>query len=69
MSSFSVETLVDALLVLYDECCSSNFKREKTVVEFVESGRFNLVVPRHYSITGWVSLYLVCCVISPLECV
>lgn len=26
-------------MVLYDECCSSNFKREQTVVEFVESGK------------------------------
>ena len=36
--SFSVETLMDLLLVLYDECCSSNIKRERTVVEFVETG-------------------------------
>ena len=36
--SFSVETLMDILLVLFDECCTSNIKREKTVVEFVETG-------------------------------
>ena len=36
--SFSVETLLDALCVLYDECCSSSFKREKTVADFIETG-------------------------------
>uniref|UniRef100_A0A1X7VNS0 non-specific serine/threonine protein kinase n=1 Tax=Amphimedon queenslandica TaxID=400682 RepID=A0A1X7VNS0_AMPQE len=35
-NNFCVESLIDALVVLYDECCSSNQKRERTVVEFVE---------------------------------
>ena len=35
---FSVETLVDIMLVLFDECCTSNIKRERTVVEFVKTG-------------------------------
>lgn len=35
-----METLLDALLVLYDECCNSTFKKEKTVVEFVEAGKW-----------------------------
>ena len=35
---YSVETLLDSLLVLYNECCLSSFKREKTVAEFVEAG-------------------------------
>ena len=34
-----METIIDALMVLYDECCSSSFKREQTVVEFVENGK------------------------------
>ena len=38
---FSVETLLDSLLVLYNECTSSSFKREKNVTEFIESGEFN----------------------------
>lgn len=38
MSTLSVESLLDALLVLYDECCKSSFKKEKTMVEFVEAG-------------------------------
>lgn len=32
----SVETLIDALLVLYDECCNSALRREKTVSDFLE---------------------------------
>ena len=31
-----METLLDVLIVLYDECCTSQFKKEKTVAEFVE---------------------------------
>ena len=38
-SSYSVETLLDATVVLYDECCTSSFKKEKTVSEFVAGGR------------------------------
>lgn len=35
---YSVETLLDSLLVLYNECCLSSFKRERAVSEFVEVG-------------------------------
>lgn len=35
-----MESLIDALVVLYDECCSSNQKRERTVVEFVDRGEW-----------------------------
>lgn len=34
--SISVETLGDALIVLYDECCNSSLRREKTVLNFIE---------------------------------
>ncbi|PNF42325.1 hypothetical protein B7P43_G05285, partial [Cryptotermes secundus] len=34
--SFSVETLLDVLLVLYEECCNSSLRREKTVSDFIE---------------------------------
>lgn len=34
--SMSVETLLDCLLVLYDECCNSSLRREKTVTDFIE---------------------------------
>ena len=32
----SVETLLDILLVLYDECFNSSLRREKTVTDFCE---------------------------------
>ena len=35
----SVETLLDVLVVLYDECCNSTLRREKTVSDFVEYGK------------------------------
>ena len=34
--SISVETLLDALLVLYDECFHSALRREKTVSDFLD---------------------------------
>ena len=36
---FSTETLLDVLLVLYEECCNSSLRREKTVSDFVEFGK------------------------------
>ncbi|XP_057341567.1 serine/threonine-protein kinase Genghis Khan isoform X2 [Microplitis mediator] len=34
--TFSIETLIDVLLILYDECCNSSLRREKTVSDFIE---------------------------------
>jgi serine/threonine-protein kinase MRCK len=34
----SIDGLLDALLVLYDECCNATLKREKTIIEFLEYG-------------------------------
>ncbi|XP_037947588.1 serine/threonine-protein kinase Genghis Khan isoform X3 [Teleopsis dalmanni] len=34
--AISVEGLLDALLVLYDECCNSSLRREKTVSDFIK---------------------------------
>ncbi|XP_059087809.1 serine/threonine-protein kinase MRCK beta-like isoform X3 [Tigriopus californicus] len=34
--SFSTETLLDILLVLYNECCNSSLRKEKTVTDFIE---------------------------------
>ncbi|CAF1093687.1 unnamed protein product [Adineta ricciae] len=31
-----VEALLDAFIVLYDECCNSTLRREKTIAEFIE---------------------------------
>lgn len=37
---FSIETLLDILLVLYDECCNSSLRREKTVSDFIQFGKY-----------------------------
>lgn len=36
--AISVETLLDALLLLYDECSNSSLRREKTVSDFIKIG-------------------------------
>jgi serine/threonine-protein kinase MRCK len=38
-SSFSLETLLDSLICLYDECCNSTLRRERAIAEFVEFGK------------------------------
>lgn len=38
--ALSVETLLDCLIVLYDECQNSSLRREKTVSEFIELRKF-----------------------------
>lgn len=40
-SSFSLETLLDSLICLYDECCSSTLRRERAISEFVDFGKLN----------------------------
>jgi len=37
-----METLLDILIVLFDECSGSSLRREKTVSEFIELGEFSL---------------------------
>lgn len=32
----SIETLLDAIIILYDECSTSSLRREKSVSDFVE---------------------------------
>ncbi len=44
-SAISVETLLDALLVLYDECCSSALRREKTVSDFLDMSESLFFLP------------------------
>lgn len=41
--ALSVETLLDVLVVMYDECCGSTLRREKSVTEFVEFGKYALL--------------------------
>lgn len=54
--SFSIETLIDILIVLYDECCNSSLRREKTVSDFIEFGKYFFIFT--YSIK--YSLYFEC---------
>jgi len=37
--AFSTETLLDILLLLYNECCNSSLRKEKTVTDFIELGK------------------------------
>ena len=39
---FSTETLLDILMVLYNECCNSSLRKEKTVSDFIELGKSQL---------------------------
>ena len=41
---FSTETLLDILMVLYNECCNSSLRKEKTVSEFIELGKLIVLV-------------------------
>ena len=36
---FSMETLLDILLVLFSECCNSSLRKEKTVTDFIDLGK------------------------------
>ena len=37
----SIETLLDLVIVLYDECCNSTLRKEKNVAGFIERGEFH----------------------------
>lgn len=45
---FSIETLLDVLLVLYDECNNSSLRREKTVSDFIEFGMYQHRIKTFY---------------------
>ncbi|XP_076803724.1 serine/threonine-protein kinase MRCK alpha-like isoform X2 [Clavelina lepadiformis] len=36
---FSIESLLDLLIVLFDECCQSTLRKEKTVSDFIERAK------------------------------
>jgi len=38
---FSVETLLDVLICIYDECINSPLRREKNIAEFLEWGEYD----------------------------
>lgn len=37
----SVETLLDVLIVLFDECARSTLRKERTFTEFIEHGKMS----------------------------
>lgn len=39
----SIETLLDAIVILYDECSNSSLRREKTVSDFLELCEYILI--------------------------
>ena len=49
--AFSTETLLDILLILFNECCNSSLRKEKTVTDFIEIGRTRDLT-RYYFIHG-----------------
>lgn len=49
--SMSVEALLDCLLVLYDECCNSSLRREKTVTDFIELVKPIVQLIKHLRLT------------------
>lgn len=52
--ALSVETLLDVLIVLYDECCNSTLRREKNISEFVDFGKREIFIHlNHYNSQGW----------------
>lgn len=40
----SVETLLDVLVTLYDECTNSTLRKEKNISDFVEFGKFHVTL-------------------------
>jgi len=44
---FSTETLLDVLMVLYNECCNSSLRKEKTVSDFIELGKTKRILTFH----------------------
>ena len=49
----SVETLLDCLIVLFDECQNSSLRREKTVSEFIELSKILLSHRKHITVTSY----------------
>jgi len=41
--TFSTETLLDILLILFNECCHSSLRKEKTVTDFIDFGEISVI--------------------------
>lgn len=49
---FSVETLLDILICLYDECNNSPLRREKNILEYLEWGKCGYGKKKSQPLTG-----------------
>lgn len=56
----SVESLLDAIIILYDECSNSSLRREKTVSDFVEACKYEAIK----NVTVAFCLFLHSCILS-----
>ena len=52
--ALSTETLLDILLILYNECCNSSLRKEKTLTDFIELGRTSNLFRRAPSVRGQI---------------
>ena len=41
---WSIEKLIDLLIVLFDECCNSSLRRDKNVSDFINRGMYYIYV-------------------------
>ena len=41
---WSIEKLIDLLIVLFDECCNSSLRRDKNVSDFINRGLYYIYV-------------------------
>jgi hypothetical protein len=60
---FSTETLLDVLMVLYNECCNSSLRKEKTVSEFIELGK-TIIFVIYFILAIGISLFCARCFID-----
>lgn len=57
-SALSLETLLDILLVLYDECQSPALRREKRITEFVDFGKIVDLLYMYMCLLNSLSKYI-----------
>jgi hypothetical protein len=38
-NKFSIDTLLDSLVALYDDCCNSTLRRDKIISNFIDYGK------------------------------
>ena len=39
LNKLSIDTLLDSLVALYDDCCNSTLRREKIISNFIDYGK------------------------------